>query len=286
MVSSKFLHDDGEEDEVFNDEWANSGGMEKKELNKLELKFLTAIDWNIYVSPEDYEATAQKLEWAVANREVAERGWTTYTDLIVLSRHLRLIKLWELLYEYTIKVTTVCAVAYAASLMTMVGTCHMLSRSQLFGPTSMHNSIQTLYSALRTKRPSTINQTAQEVIINAADTQIDIIEDLSRLTGADSTDETLDSINFQRLSDPGGLQDTYYKAGNESHHPLFLLPKCDHFSRNHHDHDPFFKDHDHNPLFKDNLMMSRLTKALFALKVGSVRDLMIGPHITSGLGYV
>ncbi len=32
MVASKFLHDDGEEDEVFNDEWATSASMEKKDL--------------------------------------------------------------------------------------------------------------------------------------------------------------------------------------------------------------------------------------------------------------
>ena len=61
MVASKFLHDDGEEDEVFNDEWATSGGMEKKELNELELNFLTAIDWRIYVSLDEYEETTRQL---------------------------------------------------------------------------------------------------------------------------------------------------------------------------------------------------------------------------------
>ena len=38
MVASKFLHDDGEEDEVFNDEWAEAGGMDKKDMNKWEMK--------------------------------------------------------------------------------------------------------------------------------------------------------------------------------------------------------------------------------------------------------
>ena len=49
MVASKFLHDDGEEDEVFNDEWAQSGGMDAKEMNRLEIEFLSAIDWRIFV---------------------------------------------------------------------------------------------------------------------------------------------------------------------------------------------------------------------------------------------
>ena len=53
-------------------------------------------------------------------------------------------KVWHVFYEYTIKVTAVCAFAYAASVMTMIGTCHLLSRTQVFGPTSMHNSLQNL----------------------------------------------------------------------------------------------------------------------------------------------
>lgn len=43
MVSSKFLYDDGEEDEVFMDEWAASGGVTLKELIWLEKDFLNAI---------------------------------------------------------------------------------------------------------------------------------------------------------------------------------------------------------------------------------------------------
>merc|ERR1712123_268009 len=162
MVASKYLYDDGEEDEVFNDEWATSGNLEKKELNRLELEFLSAIDWNIYVSPDDYELTTQKLEWAVATKEVESRpgGWTTYTDINVLSRNLELIKVWQVFYEYTVKVTAVCAFAYAASVMTMIGTCHLLSRTQVFGPTSMQNSLQNLSVW---KRKPTLNDEKPEI---------------------------------------------------------------------------------------------------------------------------
>ena len=62
----------------------------------MEVEFLSAIDWNIYVSPDDYELTTQKLEWAVACKEVENRPgtWTTYTDINVLSRNLELIKVF------------------------------------------------------------------------------------------------------------------------------------------------------------------------------------------------
>lgn len=43
MVSSKFLFDDGEIDEVFMDEWAASSGMTCKQLVQLERDFLKAI---------------------------------------------------------------------------------------------------------------------------------------------------------------------------------------------------------------------------------------------------
>merc|ERR1711997_1244764 len=177
MVASKYLYDDGEEDEVFNDEWATSGNLEKKELNRLELEFLSAIDWNIYVSPDDYELTTQKLEWAVANKEVENRpgGWTTYTDINVLSIHLELIKIWHVFYEYTIKVTAVCAFAYAASLMTMIGTCHLLSRTQVFGPTSMHNSLQNLYTGSSSWKESSKKPT--ENTTEMFDHDQDIIDD-------------------------------------------------------------------------------------------------------------
>ena len=43
MVASKFLNDDGEEDEVDNAEWATSAKIELSELNQLEREFLQAI---------------------------------------------------------------------------------------------------------------------------------------------------------------------------------------------------------------------------------------------------
>lgn len=37
------MYDDGEEDEVFNDEWATSAAITLQDLNQAELEFLTAI---------------------------------------------------------------------------------------------------------------------------------------------------------------------------------------------------------------------------------------------------
>ena len=62
----------------------------------------------------------------------------------MLSRTLELIKIWEILYEYTIKVTAVCIFAYAASLMTMMGTCNLLNSTSRSGSTSLNASTTTV----------------------------------------------------------------------------------------------------------------------------------------------
>ena len=49
MVASKFLHDDGEEDEVFNTEWAQSGHLSIAKMNRLEKDFLKAIVRNFLI---------------------------------------------------------------------------------------------------------------------------------------------------------------------------------------------------------------------------------------------
>lgn len=43
MVASKFLNDEGEDDEVFNTEWAQSGDLTILQINQLEKDFLKAI---------------------------------------------------------------------------------------------------------------------------------------------------------------------------------------------------------------------------------------------------
>ena len=145
LVASKLLHDDGEEDEVFNEEWANSAGMEKKDLNRLEIEFLSNIDWNCYVSPKQFEKMTDRLEKSVIQRQINGRkdGWTTYTDINVLSKQIHLQIIWERLANVAFQVTAVCLAAYAASLVTMIGTCYALTKANL-GPSAVSQSFNTL----------------------------------------------------------------------------------------------------------------------------------------------
>jgi len=169
LVASKLIHDDGEEDEVFNEDWATSAGMEKKDLNRLEIEFLSNIDWNCHVSPKKFEKMTDRLEKSVIKRQIDKRhgGWTTYSDIYVLSKHIHLKLIWERLANVALQVTAVCLAAYAASLMTMLGTCYALTKANL-GPSAVSQSLSTIKSAATSSRimitpsvqPDTITNTS------------------------------------------------------------------------------------------------------------------------------
>lgn len=132
MVASKFLHDDGEEDEVFNKEWANSGQVTVSRMNKLEKDFLAAIDWTVLVQHQDFWERLQQLEKNVAYREVHKRRWCTYTELSCLMNSVQLIRIAQTL----ISVSSICMATYAAGLATLLGStlvAHFIVQSCLPG---------------------------------------------------------------------------------------------------------------------------------------------------------
>lgn len=154
MVASKYLYDDGESEEIFEEEWATAGKMEKRDLHDLEFALLDALDWSIYVNPPDFERLAESVESRIATREVAKRGWASYTDLVVLTRHLPMAKVWEIIAECTLKVTAVCASAYAASILTMMSTVCLLNKSPL-GHAALQASLCSSHSPVLVTPPPT-----------------------------------------------------------------------------------------------------------------------------------
>ncbi|KAM3916460.1 protein CNPPD1 [Leptodactylus fuscus] len=91
MVASKYLYDEGEEEEVFNDEWGAAGKLDVQTVNNLEMNFLRAIDWSLYTHPREFFEVLQWLEGRVAGQQGMKRGWFTYTDLTVLLEQ----ELWQ-----------------------------------------------------------------------------------------------------------------------------------------------------------------------------------------------
>ncbi|CAH0554414.1 unnamed protein product [Brassicogethes aeneus] len=124
MISSKFLFDDGESDEVFMDEWAASGGMTVKELISLERDFLQAIEWEVYVGELKFWKKLNEIEYALAERQGKSRGFLTYTELEILSRTLDLHNLLQCL----VALSVILMATYAAGILTLIGSVFLTSQ--------------------------------------------------------------------------------------------------------------------------------------------------------------
>ena len=125
MIASKFLFDDGEDDEVFNDEWAASADIDVKQLNRLEREFLNAINWSLFVDSETFFRQLSKVEALISLNESTKRGTNgmTYTELVALYNY-SMSKddaLWTSLMASISKVMLLSSVAYWVTVATLLG---------------------------------------------------------------------------------------------------------------------------------------------------------------------
>nr|CAG4634785.1 EOG090X069C [Alona affinis] len=175
MMASKFLNDDGEEDEVINAEWANSAKLELAELNQLERQFLQAIDWALFVDDEDFTTALGRIERRVAQRESLKRGWLTYTDLDVLARTQLLVDTWHLVHSLVVNVSIACMTAYLASLVTLVGSALVVSSM----PWNTSNPPTTSLSPMRLDPTSSSSNASTALPIAEVDPDLDDLSDLT-----------------------------------------------------------------------------------------------------------
>ncbi|XP_061465313.1 protein CNPPD1 [Rhineura floridana] len=132
MVASKYLYDEGEEEEVFNDEWGAAGKVDVQTMNTLEMNFLSAIDWSLYTDPKELFEVLGWLEGRVAERQGIRRGWFTYTDLCVLMEQ----TLWQQalgqFYQQVAKVACILGVVYLtgiAAVLASAAVVHHMKRA-------------------------------------------------------------------------------------------------------------------------------------------------------------
>ncbi|EPQ18448.1 Protein CNPPD1 [Myotis brandtii] len=129
MVASKYLYDEGEEEEVFNDEWGAAGGVAVPTLNALERGFLSAMDWRLYTEPREIFEVLSWLESCVAEHQGRRRGWYTYTDLCVLLEQ----PAWQLalgsLCHRLAKLSCLLAVAYVSGVALAVASVAVIHQS-------------------------------------------------------------------------------------------------------------------------------------------------------------
>lgn len=133
MVSTKF-YSDYDELEVFASTWAEEGQISMERLKELEISFLNAIQWNIFVKESEFFEKLRKIEKLLATKEGCGRGWFTYTELELLMPTIELAK-------QIMNVTTILMFSYACSIMTIALSSVILASipAPLTQPIQQHN---------------------------------------------------------------------------------------------------------------------------------------------------
>ncbi|KAM8806722.1 protein CNPPD1 [Eudromia elegans] len=129
MVASKYLYDEGEEEEVFNDEWGAAGKVDVQTVNTLEMNFLSAVDWSLYTDPRELFEVLSWLEGRVAEKQGAWRGWFTYTDLCVLLEQSMWQQALGQFYQQVVKVACVLGVMYLTGFAALFASVTVLHRA-------------------------------------------------------------------------------------------------------------------------------------------------------------
>ncbi|XP_053744209.1 protein CNPPD1 [Synchiropus splendidus] len=148
MVASKYLYDEGEEEEVFNDEWGAAGKLDVQTVNKLEMNFLSAIEWSLFTDPNDLFDILSQLETRIAQQQGVKRGWFTYTDLCVLLEQSSWSHALTAIYQHFAKVSCMLGLVYLTSVAGLIATTsvlHLLSTGgqTLRPPTTQLSHIQS-----------------------------------------------------------------------------------------------------------------------------------------------
>lgn len=159
LVASKFLYDNGEDDEVFNTEWACSANIDVKDLNSMEREFLAALNWEVFVKPSEFFNLVREVECKIALKEMSKRGWFTYTDISVLSHNSVSVEIITILVDNVIKVIVITAVAYVAAVLTLLGASKLCQRSIPM----IQDAVQVMTRDIPSESPSTVSTTSLSV---------------------------------------------------------------------------------------------------------------------------
>ncbi|KAK8375446.1 hypothetical protein O3P69_008351 [Scylla paramamosain] len=231
MVASKYLYDDGEEDEVFNDEWATSAALSLADLNQAEREFLIAIDWNLFVDADAFLSVFERVEAEVSWREGVKRGYFTYTDLLSLTQTLPSSSCTTVLNLLN-QVLAVCIVGYTAAMVSVVaGTVLAQECSQQINTMMQHlTSLDATSVPNNTLAPcpeEPLAESLPSIIVDSlhslADANESLVQDsdnsIPNLPGLPSRAlTTLTTSILLAMSSPSSTLEPHHWKGR-SHHP-------------------------------------------------------------------
>lgn len=144
LLASKYLIDEGETEEIYNDDWASVSELSVKEINKLEKSFLRQLDWELYVSSEEFWKFTNSLTDKITRKKVKlQYNQCTYSDLDVLLSNSNEFSL-EIAKKYLhllTKLIIVCSstIVYVAFSSFFVSACIIYLKNQITTHATIHN---------------------------------------------------------------------------------------------------------------------------------------------------
>lgn len=147
MVATKFSS--GHDDEAPYVNWAECMNVSPDALFDMELGFLNAIDWKVYVSNEEFFEKIGLLERTLARRQGSHRGWFTYVEMSNILPSIQIAKNF-------IQTTLVFGLSYTLFVATMVASVFLVSR---IPGTYLHQTQQTRTTSTNTSTAATTSTT-------------------------------------------------------------------------------------------------------------------------------
>jgi hypothetical protein len=144
--------DEGEQDEFNNSEWAQVAELSVKKINSLEKDFLQKMEWNMFVSQEDFWMFTNDLTEKITRKKIKVNGQCTYSDLdcIFEANNFSLDK-WLKCLDLLYKVTLVCSSTLVYVLMSslFVSSCVFSLRIQLLNQLNLLNKLSEPSACLK-----------------------------------------------------------------------------------------------------------------------------------------
>lgn len=149
MVASKFLYDEGEDEEMFSDEWAKAANMDLNHVYELEREFLKAMDWNLFVHGEEFFEFIRQIETRIALNQGVSRGWFSYSDMEVLMAQPSWQDACYLVFQQGVKVLGLCIAVYTLCATSIIWSSLVLHHVQVQYPSGCNCIPLTLDSHIK-----------------------------------------------------------------------------------------------------------------------------------------
>lgn len=149
LLASKFLIDEGEQDEIYNDQWAEVADVPVKKINQLERMFLKKMDWELFVSADEFWTFTNELTEKATRKKVKfQLGNCTYSDLDALISFSSQFSPESILksVKLLLKIIFVCSstLLYVTLSTYFVSTCVILIKNQLVNSNNQFNGLTKL----------------------------------------------------------------------------------------------------------------------------------------------